>query len=952
VSERAAGHVPLSTYRLQFTPSFGFDAAREIVPYLAELGIDAVYASPYLRARSGSRHGYDVVDHNALNPDLGTQEAYDAFTEELRAHGVGQILDFVPNHMAVGGGGNPWWADVLEWGERSPYAKYFDIDWHPERPKLDGKMLLPFLGDQYAQILDRGELSLVFEPERGEFGFRYYERRFPLTPPSYAPILARAAALVNGSSQSALALLASAFGSLDGAGGRDRPIDDLRRRSAELKNRLRELARRDEHVAKALEAAVSEWQVRDGDPSSAERLDALVERQFYRLASWRVSLHEINYRRFFDINDLAGLRVEDADVLAESHRLLFELIAQGRIQGLRIDHVDGLFNPAAYCRLLRERAAVLSQPLYLIVEKILARFESPRENWGVDGTVGYDFLNVANGLFVNPRAETAFDRIYAEYAPTEEPYEVIAYQSKLHIIYHRLASELGVLAGLLYRIAQMDRRSADLTYDGLRTAIAHTVAAFPVYRTYICGEGASDEDRRFVEWAVTLARKRTELLGESMFDFLEHALTTDVARVPGSRYDASAVLKFAMAFQQYTGPVTAKGIEDTAFYRYVRLLSLNEVGGDPSRFGTPVASFHRHNQHRASHFPHTLLTTATHDHKRGEDTRLRIDSLSEMPGRWQRTVRAFGRLSKRRTYVESEPAPSRNDEYALYQMLVGTWPAEWIANDPPPEELEHYVERVEQWLVKSVREANLRSNWVRPNAPYEEAATSFMRRLFEEPIRSIFLRELRAITADAALVAMISSLALTTLRLTSPGIPDTYQGCELWDTSMVDPDNRRDVDFALRRRILDELRAGFEREDPRALIVELLRGWRDGRVKFFTLWRLLQLRKARPQTFLGGDYRRLAVGGRRADHIVAFSRANVVVVAPRLVYRLLRVRADGTPVLGFDNEYVTLPAKFPQRFVNVFTAKEVVTQRAARPRIDIAELFAQFPVAVLASLAP
>jgi (1->4)-alpha-D-glucan 1-alpha-D-glucosylmutase len=677
-------------------------------------------------------------------------------------------------------------------------------------------------------------------------------------------------------------------------------------------------------------------------------LDALIDRQYYRLASWRVSLHEINYRRFFDINDLAGLRVEDADVLGQSHRLIFEMIANGQVQGLRIDHIDGLFNPAAYCRLLRERATLLSQSLYLVVEKILARFESPREDWGIDGTVGYDFLNVVNGLFVNPRAEAAFDRIYAQFAPTEETYDAIVYQSKLHIIYHRLASELGVLANQLYRIAQMDRRSADFTYDGLRTAIAHTVASFPVYRTYITGEGASDEDRRFIEWAITLARKRSELLGQSIFDFLQLALTTDVARVPNGRYDRNAVVRFAMAFAQYTSPVTAKGVEDTAFYRYYRLLSLNEVGGDPNRFGIPAATFHRHNEQRAAKFPHTMLATATHDHKRGEDTRLRIDSLSEMPGRWQRTVRLFSRLSKRRTFVESEPAPSRNDEYALYQMLVGTWPATWIANDPPPAELNAYVGRAEQWLIKAIREANLRSTWVEPNQGYEEAAATFLRRLFEEPLSTIFLRELRAIVGDAAVVAMVSSLSQSTLKLTSPGVPDTYQGTELWDLSMVDPDNRSDVDFTLRTRMLDELRERSAHQDGSALAADLLRSWQDGRVKLYVLWRLLQLRKAYPETFLGGNYRRLAVGGRRADRIVAFARENIVVVAPHLVYPVLRVRDDGMPVLGFDNEQVAIPARFPRSYVSIFTGKRIdATSRASRARIDLGNLLRDFPVAVL-----
>jgi (1->4)-alpha-D-glucan 1-alpha-D-glucosylmutase len=924
--------VPSSTYRLHFTPEFGFADATAIVPYLAELGIGTIYASPYLRARSGSRHGYDIVDHNSLNPEIGSRDEYDAFIEASQRHGLSHILDFVPNHMDVGSTTNPWWNDVLEWGERSPFAKFFDIDWHSERPKLEGRVLLPFLGDQYAQALDRGELGLEFDKESGKFAVRYFERRFPLAPPTYAPILERAG----------LKQLAESFASLD---TRLLPIEEVEERAHVLQDRLRNLASQDHGVATRIASALAAWNVRDGDPAAAERLNKLIERQHYRLASWRVSLHEINYRRFFDINDLAGLRVEDADVLAESHRFVFQLLTEGKVQGLRIDHVDGLFDPGTYCRLLRERAAVLSQPLYLVVEKILARYELPRTDWGVDGTVGYDFLNAVNWLFVDPRAERAFDRIYGTFAPSEESYDTIAYQSQLHVAYNRLASELGSLTSMLYRIAQSDRRSADFTYEALRTTIASTVASFPIYRTYVTGEGAGIEDRRFIEWAVTLARKRSEMLGETIFDFVNDALTTDIAR--NGKYDRAETLHFAMRFQQYSSALAAKGIEDTAFYRYTRLLSLNEVGGDPNRFGATIAAFHRHNEQHASSFPHGILATATHDHKRGEDTRLRIDSLTEMPGRWRRTLRALSRITKRRAYVDSEPAPSRNDEYALYQMLVGTWPAEWIDRDPSQGELDAYVGRLQQWLVKSVREAKLHSNWVRPNVAYEDAATAFVRRLFEEPARSICVRELRSLLSDAAVVAMISSLSQTTLKLTSPGVPDVYQGCELWDLSMVDPDNRRTVDFELRKRLLDQIRSQLKVEKSAAVARDLLKSWHDGRVKLFVLWRLLQLRKARAQTFSNGRYRRLGTGGRHANRIVAFARDDVLIIAPRLVWRLLQ-RTRGIPAVHFESEYVALSAKLPRSYQNIFTGARVdADPKGARAFLSVADALKDFPVAAL-----
>jgi (1->4)-alpha-D-glucan 1-alpha-D-glucosylmutase len=947
MSDRLPPTVPTSTYRLQFSAGFGFRDAQAILPYLASLGIGAIYASPYLRARPGSEHGYDIIDHNALNPEIGTAEEHAEMISASHGLGIGQILDFVPNHMSVGGSENPWWSDVLEWGERSPYAKYFDIDWHPQRADLDGKVLLPFLGDHYGSALERGELSPVFDAAAGRFAIAYQDQRYPLAPKSYPLILAHAAKLANGASAQALLSLAESF-----VGMAAEPIDSgpevERKRFAGQRELLATVAGADAGVRTAIEDAVEHWRAKEDDPASVERLDELLNDQNYRLSFWRVSLYEINYRRFFDINDLAGLRVEDAEVFAQTHRFVFDLIADGRLQGLRIDHVDGLFDPAGYCRLLRDRAAMLGQPLYLIVEKILALFEALRDGWGIDGTTGYDFMNVVNGLFVDSRAEFAFNRIYREFAANEADFDEIAYAAKRHIIRSNLASELTVLANLLYRLTRADRRSSDFTYDGLREALMHVVASFPVYRTYVTGERAEEEDRRFIEWAVTIARRRSDVLDDSVFDFLAQVLTTGITTLEHAHYDRTQVLRLAMKFQQYTSPVMAKALEDTAFYRFVRLLSLNEVGGDPSRFGTSIKIFHRHNEWRAKRYPHGMLATATHDHKRGEDTRLRIDALSEMPGRWRRALRAFSRRSKTRSFLASQPVPSANDEYALYQTLIGTWPALRFGEDPiPPDELPAYVERIEGWLRKAVREAKVHSSWANPNLPYEDAACAFTRRLFENGPGAAIMREFRPLARDVATVAMVSSLAQATLKLTAPGVPDLYQGCELWDLSLVDPDNRRPVDFELRARFLAELRHRFELEDRVALVRELLHSWHDGRIKLFVTWRLLQLRNQRRDAFLSGGYRRLPTTGRRADRIVAFSREQIVVAAPRLVYRILRLR-DGLPELGFSNEQLSLPAKFPRRFVSAFTGQEVaVTVDGSRMRLAAAELFRDLPVAVL-----
>ena len=934
-----------STYRLQFSKDFRFADAERIVPYLARLGVSATYASPYFRARAGSTHGYDVVDHNELNPEVGTPQEHRRMIETAHRHGLLHVLDFVPNHMGVAFV-NPWWNDVLEWGERSPYAKFFDIDWHPQRSDLDGKVLLPFLGDHYGRVLERGEITLAFDAQAGAFHFAYYDRRFPLRPSSYAPLLVMAADLCVEPECERLSSLAQAFAMVLPALDTSTDVNALRERTAELKAQLALLVREAPATLRAINLAMEGWKVQPGDSSSVERVEALLARQHYRLAFWRVSLYEINYRRFFDINDLAGLRVEDATVLGETHRLLFELIDEGCVQGVRIDHIDGLFNPGAYCRYVRDRTNLAGKPIYFVVEKILARFERLREDWQVDGTTGYDFMNVVNGLFVNGRAELAFDRIYADYASSEETYEAIVYASKQHIMRSKLASELTVLADRLFRITRMDRRSNDFTYDGLRDAIAALVASFPVYRTYVTGEGCDAQDRQFIETATALARKRSEILDESVFDFLQEVLTLEIPASPATRYDANEILQFAMKFQQFTGPVMAKAAEDTAFYRYVRLLSLNEVGGDPRRFGNSVSAFHHHNLETARRFPRTMLATATHDHKRGEDTRLRIDALSEMPGRLRRALRLFMRIAGS-AYVDSEQAPSANDIYALFQTIVGTWPADRLGVELPPDEIEPYVERLETWIVKAIREAKIHSSWTNPNEPYEQAAKAAVRRVFEQPKFGMFVREIGTLIRDAATVSMISSLAQTTLKLASPGVPDIYQGCELWDLSLVDPDNRRAVDFELRERMLDELCERFEREGA-ALARDLFAHWEDGRVKLFLTWRLLQMRKEHAQVLLSDDYRRLAARGPRADRIVAFARGDVIVAVPRLVYPLLRLDESGHPAVRFTTEYLVLPKSSPRRYVNVLTnARLDAGPPDQQPKLAVRDLFADIPVAVL-----
>jgi (1->4)-alpha-D-glucan 1-alpha-D-glucosylmutase len=924
--------VPTATYRLQFTPQFGFRDATAIVPYLNDLGVGHMYASPYLKARPGSMHGYDVVDPNALNPEIGTPAEHAAMVAAAQAKGMGQILDFVPNHMGVGSD-NPWWNDVLEWGERSTYAEFFDIDWRPLKPELQGKVLVPTLGDHYGRVLESGEIKLSFDPAAGTFAVEYFDNRFPVAVKTYADVLQRA--VNHGAPQ--LEALAAAFAAFAAPGALPATAAEMPpvyKRAAATKARLAEAAG-DASIAAAIARALEDFTVVPGDPRSADTLDLLLQDQFYRLAYWRVAVDEVNYRRFFDINDLAGLRVEDAEVLGQTHRLAFELIAAGTLQGLRIDHIDGLYNPGGYCNLLKARADALGQPLYVVVEKILAPFERLRASWLIAGTTGYEFANLVNGLFVDAGAEAGFDRIYVRAIGREPDYDAIAYEAKRRIMSINLASELTVLATNLSRIAASDRRSSDFTFNGLRDALMEVVAAFPVYRTYVVSEEIEAEDREFIEAAVAVAQLRSTLADESVFTFIADVLTVRAAG-PNTGYDRNAVLRFAMRFQQYTSPVMAKSIEDTVFYRYVRLISLNEVGGDPTRFGTSVGEFHAANAERSATRPHTMLATSTHDHKRGEDVRTRIDALTEIPGGWSRALRRWSRINRsKRETVRSYLVPDPNDEYFLYQTLIGTWPADWIEPAQIADvDYGAYVERIVAYLLKAQREAKTRTSWSNPDAGYEDGTATFIRAILERTDEARFPNEIAAFVAGIAPAAMISSLSQVVFKCTSPGLPDIYQGCELWDHSLVDPDNRRAVDYALRAGLLSQCKT-----DPAGARAS----WADGRVKLFVTWKLLRLRAERRATFLDGPYTPLEVSGALSEHVIAFARTDVIVIAPRLVHGL--VRTDGpAPRLAFGDESIALPAESATRLRDIFTDVIVEVQDG---RIPVGPLLGAFPVSVL-----
>jgi (1->4)-alpha-D-glucan 1-alpha-D-glucosylmutase len=895
-----AATIPRATYRLQLHRDFGFAQATELVPYLARLGVSHVYCSPYLRARPGSRHGYDIIDHAALNPEIGNRDDFDRFVAALKEHGMGQILDVVPNHMGVMGADNAWWMEVLEDGPASVYADHFDIEWQPLDPAYAGKVVVPVLGDHYGAVLERGELRPAYEPDSGSFAVWYFEHRLPVDPREYPRLLERAhRLLVPGAlppgATAELESLVAAFAKLpprtevSAAAVAERSRD-----KALLKGRLARIAREHPALTEAIDRAVRSLAGVAGEAGSFEALHELLEAQAYRLAYWRVAADEINYRRFFDINDLAALRMENEAVFEATHRFVLELAAAGAIDGLRIDHPDGLYDPERYFRRLQERyaqAAALdggvaagARPLYVVVEKIIAPHERLPDTWPVHGTTGYRFANVVNGLFVDSDARTRVDRAWRAFVRDEAvAFDEAAYRARRVIMRTALAGELNVLASRLLRLARASRRTRDFTQNTLRQALAEVVACFPVYRTYITGR-PSAQDRRYIDWAVARARRRARAGDGTIFDFVRDAL---LAR-PGAGAApelAAESLAFAMRFQQFTAPVTAKGVEDTAFYAFNRLASLNEVGGHPDDFGMTVSAFHGAAADRAAKWPHTMLATSTHDSKRSEDVRARIDVISELPAAWRLAVRRWSRINRsKKRIVEGDPAPTRNDEYLLYQTLVGTFPGEL----PDEEGLAGYRARVEAYMVKALREAKVRTSWINPNESYERAVAGFVRALLGRVEGSLFLDDFRTQLVPFAWYGALNSVSMTLLKMTSPGVPDLYQGNELVALDLVDPDNRRPVDYALRRNRLAELEtlAATPAEELGARVQALWARPHDGRAKLWTAWRSLALRRERPELFARGDYHPVPVAGPRARNAVSYARRlgaeGVVVIAGRL----------------------------------------------------------------------
>ncbi len=851
--------VPVATYRLQFNRQFTFADASELLGYLKALGISDIYASPLFTPAPESTHGYDVCSFEQINPALGTREGLERLAKQLRDAGMGLLLDIVPNHMG-NHASNCWWFDVLKHGRESKFARFFDINWRPSTVGLEDKVLLPILGEYYANVLERGELQVSAQGD--EVQLTYFDHRFPLSPESVAKF------------------------------GLERPSESRFRRLNGT----------------------------PGDPASFDELHALIQMQHYRLAHWRMGIHEINYRRFFDVTGLVSVRVEDEEVFDVAHRLVLELLRTGTVTGLRVDHPDGLRDPQGYLERLQQRAG---SKTYVVVEKILSGEERLPENWPVDGTTGYDFLNVLNGLLVEEKNANEFSRIYTTFAGIEEDYWSVAYKSKREALERMFVPEVNALRARLKQIASQTRYGVDLPEAQLRTAIIDFTAAFPVYRNYVSDteRDVSEIERRYIEQALDTAKKRTQLADTRALDFLARILTLQCFPDFSDALRAEA-RQFAIRFQQVSGPATAKGLEDTAFYRFVRFASLNEVGGEPGRFGVSLEAFHEHNQHKAARWPHSLLATSTHDTKRGEDVRARLNVLSEMPDEWEKTVVRWRDLN---TSAKAHGAPSANDEYLLYQVLAGTW--------TKGDDLPRYVERIQEYMLKATREAKSATSWTDPDEAYEKATSEFVRRILES---QRFRMEFSAFSENIAFFGMFNTLAQAVLKTCSPGVPDFYQGTELWDLTLVDPDNRRPVDYKLRQQLLDRI----QKRSP----AELLADWPSGAVKMFTMISALRARNEHRKLFEGG-YEPIPVHGKKEQHVIAFRRSgpsgSIIVAVPRFVRTLTggKMSYPG-PELWGDTALSYPEAK---SFRNLITGE---THRS----LQAAELFRKFPAGILLAL--
>jgi len=989
-NERIASQrrLPESTYRLQFHAGFTFRDAEAIVPYLVRLGITHCYASPYLQARPGSQHGYDITNHAALNAEIGNLETFEAWVEQLHEHGMGQIIDVVPNHMGIAGNGNAWWNDVLENGPLSAYAGYFDIAWEDSpRPELYNRVLLPVLGNTYGEVLEAKQLQLVYDDG---FAIQYFEHRFPLAPLSYATVLKKnvddleRALGADAPPVHEYRSILTALSHLPERHEKDsQKIVDGQREKEVIKRRLAKLIKEYGEVRDFMIKTIELFNGRQGEPASFDLLDQLLDQQAYRLSYWRVASDEINYRRFFDINELAALNMEQPEVFTAAHELVFRLLSRGKVDGLRIDHPDGLYDPKQYLQRLQRHYLLacarevfdadpenagsdwneveaqlrdrLETPttgseaaLYVVVEKILGSHEDLPADWEMSGASGYDFVRVINNLFVDRTGDEAFKGLYREWISDDATYTEIVYQSKFQTLLDALSSELHMLGRQLDRIAQRNRSSRDFTQNSLRFALRQIIACFPVYRSYISMDGLSEMDRQSVEIAVHRAIKRSPTMSRSLFHFVRDMLLLKYPE-PSTDFEKAEQRRFAGKFQQVTSPVTAKGMEDTAFYVFNRLLSLNEVGGDPSRFGASTVATHRYLQKRQAKWPRSLSPLSTHDTKRSEDVRARLNVLSEMPDEWQRRLQRWSKLNEpHRGTIDESAVPDANEEYLLYQTLLGAWPIEPYSG----EEFDTFLTRIRAYMSKALHEAKVHSSWINPNEAYDEAMNQFVARILKN---EAFLNDFREFQRTISHWGMLNSLSQSLLKIVSPGVPDTYQGTELWDFSLVDPDNRRPVDYALRHSMLQKLdeRLASPGVDGRLLARELIGSKEDGRVKLYVNALALRCRREHPGLFSIGEYLPGESIGAKREHVFAFARrhgeAVAVAVVPRLLTQITREPMELPLGDAWQDTQVLIPGlRAGFRWKNLFTGMYLADNETnGQQTWALRQVLEDFPIALL-----
>ena len=979
--------IPVSTYRLQFNSQFRFNDAIDIIPYLHLLGISDIYASPYFKAREGSLHGYDILDQNSLNPEIGSEDEYEALVSELKRLDMGQILDIVPNHMCIDGQGNAYWMDVLENGPSSPYASFFDIDWHPAKQELENKILIPILGDQYGAVLENGELRLSFE--EGSFFISYHEHRLPIVPKTYSRILTlRIEELEQELSADTpefqdLMSTVTALKHLPPATEHNSErIAERYREKEVVKRRLWNLYQNSDAIRKFIDENVETFNGTRDDPRSFDLLDTLLRGQVYRISHWRVATEEINYRRFFDINSLGAIRVEDPLVFEETHRLIFKLVETRKITGLRIDHADGLQDPEDYIRRLQsgcfirmygdkldagtggEDAQIALQkkydqivaadnsykPFYIIGEKILLKAEKLPDNWPVFNTTGYDFAIQVNGLFVDTGNAKMFDSLYTRFLQHRIDFQDVVYGKKKLVMQVAMSSEINTLGHYLNKLSEQNRHTRDFTLNSLIKSIVEVIACFPVYRTYINSLEVTERDLQYIESATGRAKRQNPAISTSVFDFIRDVLSL---RFPDAMTEGhkKAWLDFVKRFQQITGPIMAKGVEDTAFYVYNRLVSLNEVGGSPDRFGISMEAFHGQNIERGKSRPLAMLATSTHDTKRSEDVRARINVLSEIPEQWRKGLSRWSRLNRKlKIIVDGKPTPSRNEEYLLYQTLVGTWPS----CNPDENEFTAFRSRIGEYMLKAMREAKVHTSWISPNALHEDAVMQFIETILKVTRSNNFLHDFESFQKLTTACGIFNSLSQTLLKITSPGIPDFYQGNELWDFSLVDPDNRRPVDYNSRKKLLDELMQKESFAGPLETAREVVASRNDGRIKLHLTSKALNFRLENRELFETGRYLPLEAEGTCQEHVCAFERSvndsSILVVVPRFCSRLIR-DSSGLPLgsdVWQDTRIIQPFDTAASRYRNILTGEVLsLDQQEGQLSLALKDILAAYPVALL-----